>query len=162
MELALSFSVRRQKDCLFPPSLSPPLPSPPYGEHWTCDTLLQSPHDPLWTVSIGMPGIFKAPFWCVVSVCEKVWEPIFFRIVWLSDWRRRLVSWVVFICSCVSSNTKLPVAHLSVAMSCDEKNNKRRKKRSKQSSEGNSHAPKSVENREVCRPNIKHTQCSFH
>ena len=109
-----------------------------------------------------MPGIFKAPFWCVVSVCEKVWEPIFFRIVWLSDWRRRLVSWVVLICSCVSSNTKLPVAHLSVAMSCDEKNNKRRKKRSKQSSEANSHAPKSVENREVCRPNIKHTQCSFH
>lgn len=54
------------------------------------------------------------------------------------------------------------MAHLSVAMSCDEKNNKRRKKRSKQSSEGNSHAPKSVENREVCRPNIKHTQCSFH
>lgn len=42
------------------------------------------------------------------------------------------------------------MAHLSVAMSCDEKNNKRRKKRSKQSSEGNSHAPKSVENREVC------------
>lgn len=40
------------------------------------------------------------------------------------------------------------MAHLSVAMSCDEKNNKRRKKRSKQSSEGNSHAPKSVENRE--------------
>ena len=65
------------------------------------------------------------------------------------------------ICSCVSSNTKLPVAHLSVAMSCDEKNNKRRKKRSKQSSEANSHAPKSVENREVCRPK-KHTQCSFH
>ncbi|KAL9983544.1 hypothetical protein ACROYT_G005732 [Oculina patagonica] len=34
-------------------------------------------------------------------------------------------------------------------MSCDEKNNKRRKKRSKQSSETNSHIPKSVENREV-------------
>lgn len=160
MELALSFSVRRQKDCLFPLTLpSPPLPTE--STRLVIPSWKASPHDPLWTVSISMPGIFKAPFWCVVSVCEKVWEPIFFRIVWLSDWRRRLVSWVVLICSCVSSNTKLPVAHLSVAMSCDEKNNKRRKKRSKQSSEGNSHAPKSVENREVCRPNIKHTQCSF-
>ena len=110
-----------------------------------------------------MPGIFKAPFWCVDSVkVERWWSSVLFcclpdktKLCFSSESNKLYTS----------SNAKTFLAQLFVAMSCDEKNNKRKKKRSKHCSETNSHASKSTENHEVsfglCDNRSEHNHCYF-